>query len=187
MDDVDVGDEVDSGGEGGVDTSWQLAETGDLRRSFVVAGGGRRVAVDPEGAVLDITDHMGETVLTTGGGESLPAAVGKRLDAVDRSVATVDGQTERWDSGDRQATYREARLEPGDNVHVAGGVVDSVPEWRSDVAATVAAPEDGGLVIREGTTSGVVQKHVGQFVTGTVVGLGVLALGLHVVGVVDLL
>jgi hypothetical protein len=55
------------------------------------------------------------------------------------------------------------------------------------VAATVAAPDEDDFLISEGTKPEVVRKHAVQFVTGAAVGLALLALGLHVTGVVSVL
>lgn len=189
MDEVEFGDARNPEDDDHVDASWQLAETADLRQSFVVTDGGTRVAVDPAGADLDITGHMGETVLTTDAGEPLPDDVRDRVAAFDQSESGLDGGVETWTDDDRRVKYREARLEPGDTVHVTGGVADGGPDgWGSGVAATVAAPAGGGdFLISEGTKSEAVRKHVVQFVTGAAVGLVLLAVGLQVAGVLTVL
>jgi hypothetical protein len=171
------------------ETAWQLAETDGFRRPFVVRDGGARVAVDPADAALDITGHMGETALTVGSGERLSDDVRERLAALSEDGVEFDADPETWDREDDHVQYREARLEPGDPVHVAGAGAERVPdEWGSGVAATVGdAGADGGFRISRGSESDVVRRNAIQFTTGTVIGLGLLALGLHAAGVTGLL
>jgi hypothetical protein len=165
--------------------SWLLAESDEFEQPFVVADGGARVAVDPTDADLDITGHMGETVLTVDAGESLPDEIHGRLERLDRAGITFDTAVETWTRDDERVKYREARLEPGDPVHVAGGAVTHVPdEWGSNVDATVGAPEtDDRFLISQGTESSVVRKHFVQFITGVVAGTILLVLGLSAFGV----
>jgi hypothetical protein len=165
--------------------SWLLAESDEFEQPFVVADGGARVAVDPADADLDITGHMGETVLTVDAGESLPDEIHGRLERLDRAGITFDTAVETWNRDDERVKYREARLEPGDPVHVAGGAVTHVPdEWGSNVDATVGAPEtDDRFLISQGTESSVVRKHFVQFITGVVAGTILLVLGLSAFGV----
>ena len=165
--------------------SWLLAESDEFGRPLVVVDGGARVAVDPDEADLDITGHMGETVLTVDAGESLPDEVCGRLERLDRADIAFDTAVETWTRDDDRVKYREARLEPGDPVHVTGGVVTHVPdEWGSDVDAAVGAPEtDDRFLISQGTESSVVRKHLVQFITGVVVGTILLVLGSSAFGV----
>ena len=152
------------------ESALQLAETGEIRRSFVVEDGGGRVAVDPDGADLDITGHMGETVLTVDAGETLPEAVHNRLRTLDELEAEFDGTVETWTRENDRVIYCEARLEPGTSVHVAGATVESVSdEWGSATDASVSASDtDGRFLISEGTESDIVRNHVVQFITGIV-------------------
>lgn len=179
---LEVGDSKEPADYQNTEQSWLLAERDEFRRSFVVADGGARVVVDPEGADLQLTGHMGETALTVASGESLPDDVRARLESLDQSDLDFDARPETWDSEDDRVKYREARLEPGDPVHVAGGTVESVPdEWGSGIDATVGASETSDrFLISEGTESSVVRKHLVQFGTGVTVGLALLGLGLHV-------
>jgi hypothetical protein len=168
--------------------SWGLAESGDVRQAFVVEEGGTRVSVDPEGASFDIEGHMGESVLGVGEDSPLSEEVRDRLARLDEMDPEFDGSLEKWENEDQQVQYREARLEPGDSVHVANGRVESAPDgWGTGVSATVGTPEtDENFMISEGTESSVIWKHLVQFATGTVVGGALLALGLHAAGVVTL-
>jgi len=164
------------------DQSWRLAETGAIRRAFDVRDGGARVTVDPTDADLELTGHMGETVLTVDAGESLPEDVRERVTSLDRTESSFDGTPETWDRQSDDVQYREARLEPGDSVHVTGGVVENVPDdWGSEHSATVgAAASDERYLISEGTETDVVRTHLVKFSTGFVVGLALLGLGLYV-------
>jgi hypothetical protein len=165
--------------------SWLLAESDEFEQPFIVADGGARVAVDPANADLDITGHMGETVLTVDSGESLPDDVHERLARLDREGVEFDTAFETWDREDDRVKYREARLEPGDPVHVAGGAVENVPdEWGAEVDATVGGSGTGDrFLISQGTESSVVRKHFIQFITGVVVGTILLVLGISALGV----
>jgi len=167
---------------------WGLAESGDVRQQFVVEEGGTRVSVDPEWATFEIDGHMGESVLGVGAGETLSEEVRTRLERLDEMDPEFDGSLEKWDREDQQVQYSEERLVPGDSVHVANGHVERAPDgWGTGVSATVGAPDaGGGFTIREGSESSVVRKHLVQFATGTVVGLALLALGLHAAGLVTL-
>lgn len=167
------------------DQSWLLAESGAFRRPFVVQDGGTRVEVDPEEADLDITGHMGESVLTVGSDEPLPDDVLERLRALERTGVALDCAPETWDREEDRVQYREARLEPGDAVHVAGGTVESEPEeWGSGITATIGASETADrFLISEGTESTVVREHLIQFATGVTVGLTLFGLGLHASGI----
>lgn len=169
------------------ETAWQLAETDEFRRPFVVRDGGARARVDPTGADLDITGNMGETELTVESGDRLPEDVRNRLAGLDAAGVEFDPDPETWDREEDHVQYREARLEPGDPVHVAGAAVESVPdEWGSEVAATVGdAGADERFMISRGTESAVVRRNLTQFVTGVAVGGVLLALGLYVAGVTD--
>lgn len=167
------------------ESALQLAETGEIRRSFVVTDGGARVVVDPDEADLDITDHMGETVLTVESGDSLSTDVCDRLASLDGLDVEFDTDPETWDRESDRVTYREARLAPGTPVHISGGVVEDIPdEWGTGITATVGAPDSNArFMISEGTESSVIRKHLIQFTTGITVGLLFLTLGLHVLGV----
>ncbi|WP_135821184.1 hypothetical protein [Halostella litorea] len=171
------------------EAAWQLAETDGFRRPFVVRDGGARVRVDPTGADLDITGHMGETELTVESGERLSDDVRDRLAALSDDGVEFDADPETWDRPADHVQYREARLEPGDAVHVAGATVESVPEeWGSGVAATVGdGGTDEGFSVSRGSESDVVRRNAVQFTTGVVIGLALLALGLHTAGVAGLL
>lgn len=171
------------------ESSWLLAETDDIRRPFAVVEGGTRVTVDPDGAALDITGHMGETVLTVEGGDPLPAKVRARLDTLDGAEDEFDGSVKIWDREGDHVKYREARLEPGTPVHVAGATVEHVPdEWGSATDATVSGSDtDRRYLISEGIESDVVRKHFVQFITGTILGSGLLAVGLHALEIVTVL
>ena len=165
--------------------SWLLAESDEFEQPFVVADRGARVAVDPTDADLDITGHMGETVLTVDAGESLPDEIHGRLERLDRAGIAFDTAVKTWNRDDERVKYREARLEPGDPVHVAGGAVTHVPdEWGAEVDAAVGAPEtDDRFLISQGTESSVVRKHLVQFITGVVIGTILLVLGSSAFGV----
>lgn len=167
------------------ESALQLAETGEIRRSFVVTDGGARVVVDPDEADLDITGHMGETVLTVESGDSLPTDVCDRLTRLDALDVEFDTDPETWDRESDRVTYREARLAPGNPVHILGGVVKDIPdEWGTGITAIVGAPDSNArFMINEGTESSVIRKHLIQFATGITVGLLLLTLGLHVLGV----
>jgi hypothetical protein len=182
---LEVGDTKEPETYRNTEQSWLLAETDRFRRPFVVADGGTRVAVDPANADLDITGHMGETVLTVDSGESLPDDVHERLARLDREGVEFDTAFETWDREDDRVKYREARLEPGDPVHVAGGAVENVPdEWGAEVDATVGGSGTGDrFLISQGTESSVVRKHFIQFITGVVVGTILLVLGISALGV----
>jgi len=171
------------------ETAWQLVESDGFRRPFVVQDGGARVTVDPADAALDITGHMGETELTVGSGDRLSDDVRDRLAALDRDDAAFDCDPETWDRPDDHVQYREARLAPGDPVHVAGAGVERVPEeWGSGTTATVGdAGAAGRFTISRGTEADVVRRNAIQFTTGTAIGLGLLALGLHAAGVTAVL
>ncbi len=170
--DVDVSN---SPVDGSPETTWGLAETDDIRREFVVSDGGR-VAVDPTDADLDITGHMGEQVHKIGRGESLSEEVCNRLARLDGDE--FDGSLERWDDGESAVKYREERLEPNDTVHVSNAVVQDTPEeWGSGIEATVG----GDTRISRGTESEVIRRNLIQFGTGTIVGLGLLGLGVRTV------
>lgn len=170
------------------ESALQLAESGEIRRSFGVEDGGARVAVDPDGADLDITEHMGKTVLTVDAGETLPEAVRDRLRTLELE-AEFDGSVETWARENDRVAYREARLEPGTPVHVAGASVEHVPdEWGSATDATVSGSDTNGqFLISEGTESDVVRKHFVQFITGIIFGSGLLAVGLHILDIVTVL
>jgi len=162
------------------EVTWGLAESDEIRRPFAVDEGGARVIVDPEGATLDITGHMGETVLTVDEGETLSEDARDRLAALDDGDGGFDATVDAWDDEEATVRYREARLEPGDRIHVAGGTVESVPdEWGSGVDATVGAADPDRFRISRGTESAVVRRHMVQFVTGVIVGGAVLALGVR--------
>jgi hypothetical protein len=165
-----------------------LAETGELRRPFVVRDGGARVEVDPTDATLNITGHMGETVVTVDTGDALPDEVRNRLLTLDQLDTEFDADHDRWDRPSDRVRYREARLEPGEPVHVADAVVESRPdEWGSGIDASVGGPQDGGpLTISEGTESSVIRQYTIQFATGLVFGTGLLAIGFHVLGLMPL-
>jgi hypothetical protein len=167
----------------------RLAETDEIRRSFVIGDGGARVVVDPNEADLDITGHMGERVLTVDSGESLPTNVCDRLVSLDGLDVEFDTDPETWDRESDRVTYREARLEPGTPVHIDGATVESVSdEWGSAIDASVSASDtDGRFLISEGTESDVVRKRVVRFITGIVFGFGLLAVGLHVLDIVTVL
>lgn len=181
---LEVGDANEPETYRNTEQSWQLTETDELRRPFVVTDGVGRVSVDPAGAKLDLAGHMGETVLTVDEGETLPDEVRDRLATLERADGGFDGTVVRWDREGDRVTYREARLEPGDPVHVAGGVVESVPEeWGSDVDAIVGALADSRFLISEGSESSVVRDHLVQFLTGVVVGAVLITLGLSTLGV----
>lgn len=169
-------------------TSWRLAQSDDVRRPFVVAEDGHRVRVDPVDATLDIMGHMGETVLTVDAGESLPADVRERLRALAQQDVAFDCDPDTWDDQTDTVRYREARLEPGELVHVANGAVERVPEeWGSDVAATVGASESGGsFTVSEGTEATVVRSNLVQFTTGVLLGSALLVVGLSVAGLLSL-
>lgn len=169
--------------------TWLLAERDEIRRPFVVEEGGSRVELDPAGASLDITGHMGEVVSTVAPGESLPEDVRERLRTLDRMDVGFDCNPETWERENDRVQYREARLEPGDGVHVADGAVESVPEeWGSGISATVGSSGTGEqLRISEGSESTVVRTNVVQFVTGVVIGLVLFGLGLHALGIRGLL
>jgi len=168
--------------------SWGLAERGDVRQPFVVEEGGTRVSVDPAGADMDLSGHMGESVLSVDEGDRLPEAAMARLKRLDGMDPESDGAVNTWDRQAQQVQYREAKLVPGNDVHVAGGEVERAPDsWGTGVSATVGAPSSGdGFIISEGTESSVIRDHVVQFVTGSVVGVALLAVGLHAVGVITL-
>ncbi|WP_121821293.1 hypothetical protein [Halostella salina] len=162
------------------EVTWGLAESDEIRRPFTVGEGGARVMVDPEGATLDITGHMGESVLTVDEGETLSEDAGERLAALDGGDDGFDATVDTWDDEEATVRYREARLEPGETVHVAGASVESVPEeWGSGVDATVAASEPDSYRISRGTESAVVRRHLIQFVTGVAVGGAALGIGVR--------
>jgi len=169
--------------------SWGLVERDDVRRRFVVREGGGRVVVDPTDADFEVDDgHMGETVLTVGEGETLSEAVRERLAALDDAGVEFDCEPATWDREEEAVRYSEVRLDPGEPVHVAGAAVQSQPEeWGSPVDATVGAMDGERLLVSEGTESSVVRKHYVQFVTGVVVGLGVLAIGVQALTAAGLL
>lgn len=169
--DVDVSN---SPVDGTPETTWGLAETDEIRREFVVSDGGR-VAVDPTDADLDITGHMGEQVHKIGRGERLSEDVRDRLAELDGD--DFDGSLERWDDEESAVKYREEHLEPNDTVHVSNAVVQDTPEeWGSGIEATVGGEE---VLLSRGTESEVIRRNLIQFVTGTVVGLGLLGLGVR--------
>lgn len=182
---LEVGNSKEPANYRNTESAWMLVDSDDARRPFAVAEGGARVAVDPEGADLDVADHAGESVLTVDAGDPLPAEVRERLDALDQAGIDFDCSVETWTREGDRVQYRETRLEPGDPVHVTGGTVVSVPdEWGSSVDATVGAPDaDAGFSVRRGTESSVVRDHLVQFGTGVAVGGVLLALGLHTLGV----
>lgn len=158
--------------DGDPETTWGLAQTAEIRREFVVSDGGR-VAVDPTDADLDITGHMGETVHQNGEGEPLSDAVRDRL--ADFDSERFDGSLDRWEDEQSAVKYREERLEPNDTVHISDAVVQSTPEqWGSGIDATVGGED---VLLSRGTESAVIRRNLVQFVTGTIVGLGLLGLG----------
>lgn len=158
---------------------WGLAESDEIRQPFAVADGGARVVVEPEEANLDITGHMGEVVHGIEEGESLSEDVTERLAALDERDTNFDSSLETWDDEESAVKYREARLEPQETVHVTGAAVQSVPEeWGSAVDATVAKSDtDDRYMISRGTESDVVRRHFVQFVTGTIIGALLMAVG----------
>lgn len=158
---------------------WGLADTGEIRRPFAVADGGSRVVVDPTDANLDITGHMGAAVHAIDEGERLDEEVRSRLNALESRDIEFEASLEKWDDEESAVKYREARLEPQDPVHVNGATVRSVPEdWGSAADATVGEAEtDDRYMISRGTESAVVRRHLIQFVTGTIVGSAILAVG----------
>lgn len=163
--------------DGDAETTWGLAETDEIRREFVVSDGGR-VAVDPTDADLDITGHMGEEVHKISRGEPLSEEVRERL--ADLNGEDFDGSLERWDDEESAVKYREERLEPSDTVHVSDAVVTDTPEgWGSGIEATVGGE---AMLLSRGTESDVVRRNLIQFVTGTIVGLGLLGLGVRALG-----
>ncbi|QLG48824.1 hypothetical protein [Natrinema halophilum] len=169
--------------------TWLLAEHDEIKRSFAVEDGGTRVELDPVGGEFDVTGHMGTTALTVEPEDSLPEEVRDRLETLDETTGEFDGALDTWDPGDDSTKYREARLEPGDPVHVTGGVLESVPdEWGTGVTATVGAPEGNAQFrISKGTESSVVRNNVVQFVTGVGVGLILLGFGLQTAGFLTIL
>ncbi|RQG89625.1 hypothetical protein EA473_21690 [Natrarchaeobius chitinivorans] len=177
-------DGVEVGGVKGMDkpsnteVSWGLAESDEARRPFAVQDGGSRVMVDPTGAEIDITDHMGESVLTVGTGDSLSEDAHERLQTITEDKAGFESDAETWDREDETVKYQEARLEPGDTVHVIGAEVESVPdEWGHSIDATVTeAVSDDQFRISEGTESGIVRNQLIQFITGSIVATGLLLL-----------
>lgn len=158
---------------------WGLAESDEIRQPFAVADGGARVVVKPGEANLDITGHMGEVVHGIEEGESLSEDVRERLKKLEQRETEFDCSLETWDDEESAVKYREARLEPQEAVHVTGAAVQSVPEeWGSAVDATVAkSATDDRYMISHGTESDVVRRHFTQFVTGTIIGGGLLAVG----------
>lgn len=179
--DDEEGLQIETSGEYQVEqteVTWGLADTAEVRRSFVVTDGGVRVVVDPAEADLDVTGHMGEEVLKVGRGETLSDEVRARLTALDE----FDGALDTWDDEASALEYREARLEPGGSVHVAGGERQSVPdEWGSGIEATVGESDGEQYLISRGTESEVVRRHLVAFVTGTIVGLALLGVGVRAI------
>ncbi|WP_135822744.1 hypothetical protein [Halostella litorea] len=160
------------------ETVWGLAESDGIRRPFAVDESGARVVVDPADADLDITGHMGEQVMSVGEGETLSEEARARLAALDGMDVGFDADPDTWDDEESAVKYREARLEPGDPVHVAGAAVESVPEeWGSGVDATVGASASDRFLVSRGTESEVVRRHFVQFVGGVLVGAGAFAVG----------
>lgn len=160
---------------------WGLAVTGEIRQPFMIADGGSRVVVDPTDANLDITGHMGEVVHAVDKGERLNEEVRTRLNALESLDIGFEASPEKWDDKESAVKYREARLEPQEPVHVNGAKVRSVPEeWGSAVDATVEEAEtDDRYMISHGTESEVVRRRSIQFVTGTIVGSAILAIGVR--------
>ncbi|MFT4947488.1 MAG: hypothetical protein ACI8TL_001732 [Natronomonas sp.] len=158
---------------------WGLADTDEIRQPFAVADGGARVVVDPDEADLDITGHMGAVVHSIEEGESLSEKIRDRLQTLEGTDPDFDAALETWDDEESAVKYREARLEPQETVHVTGAEVRSIPErWGSGIDARVGKSEtDDRYMISRGTESAVVRRHFVQFVTGTILGLALLAVG----------
>jgi hypothetical protein len=189
VDDEDDGVDINLGGEhqsvGDTEVTWGLANTDEVRREFAVTDGGNRVVVDPTDADFDMTGHMGEVALKIGKGETLSEDARARLETLDDANDEFDGSLETWDDEGSAVKYREARLEPGSEIHVAGGTVHDTPdEWGSGIEATIGAPAaDDQFLISRGTESEVVRRHLVGFVTGTIVGIALLGLGVWAIRV----
>jgi len=158
---------------------WGLADTDEIRQPFAVSEGGARVVVEPDDADLDITEHMGEVVHGIDEGETLSEEIKERLTTLAEMNTDFDGSLETWDDEESNVKYREARLEPHDEVHVTGAAVQSIPEeWGSAVDATVGNSDtDDRYMISRGTESDVIRRHFVQFVTGTLIGLASMGIG----------
>jgi hypothetical protein len=180
---LEVGNDDRPATNDAMESSWGLAEHDAIRSEFVVADGGARVAVDPTDAAVDIYGHMGERVLRLDEGEALSGDAKDRLERLAERSDAFDAAVETWDREDARVQYREARIAPGDTVHVADAVVTDTPEaWGADVDATVGAADGNDFLLSDGTEGEVLKQNATQFVTGIVVGGVVLALGLYILG-----
>ena len=165
------------------ETVWGLAESDKIRWPFAVSKNGARAVVEPAGANLDITGHMGDVVHGTDEGETLSEEVRERLAALDGTDVTFDASLETWDAEEENTRYRESRLEPGEAVHVTGAEVDHLPDqWGSGIEATVGeSSTDDRFLISRGTEPEVIRRRAIHLVSGVVIGLGLLGLGVFTV------
>lgn len=133
--------EVSQYEHGGTSTgkTWRFVDGGERRDPFRLDADAGRVLVEPGGAQLNVDTT--ETV-EVAPDESPPPAVDDFLEADDR----VDREP------DRPRRYREARVEPGDDVHVFGPVraVAPDPEVPNGVDAVVGVEDHEERAIQVG-------------------------------------
>jgi len=92
-----------------------------------------------------------------------------------------DYELDTWDREDDRVKYREARLEPGDTVHVIGGVVeDTSSEWGSGIVGTISGHEDERFLISKGTESEAIKKRLIQFIFGVITSAVLFGIGVSV-------
>lgn len=135
----------DSGSE------WRTVRSGSVAPSFRVADDTGRVEVDPSGATVNIGRQR--RVESVSSGDRLP-------DETRRRIAALDDELEDRDAILAEGTrrrYYEARIEPGDEVHVYGGTTDRDLE-HDGVDATVSPPADGHYRITVGDESDAVSS-----------------------------
>jgi len=111
---------------------WRTVERGAIDRPFVVEDDSGRVAVDPTGATRD-TGTLQRSAESVSGGGQLSDSTRLRLSALTDAIDDFDAI--RPTSNRRR--YDEGVIEPGDDVHIYGGVTERTA-GRDNLDATVS-------------------------------------------------
>ncbi|WP_135534719.1 GIDE domain-containing protein [Halostella pelagica] len=126
----------------GKNNHWETIHSGSGRVPFVLDDDTGALLVDPDGAALALDDHT----TRVDGGKAPPERIRRWIE----DTPDVGSEEKSWDlrvieiaTGDDRK-YIERRLDPGDPVHVYGGV--EYEPW-SNAAGTVNA------VVRDGETA----------------------------------
>lgn len=137
---------------GGDGSNWSRLASGEATHPFLLADGTGSVLVDPDGATRHLEDSDTYTVEAD---ESPPRSVAAFLDR----TAAVDSEHSRT------RRYREARLDPGDDVYVYGPVRETghsvdLPGPASAVVG-VDDPDERTLEVTADTSLSEVVEHLG--------------------------